>query len=54
MKEIKYIDYLKHFLPVDASDVTIEVLEERLIAALLPPCNSRITVKSIKRAVNAF
>ena len=43
-----------HFLPVDASDVTIELLEERLIAALLPPCNSRITVKSIKRAVNAF
>ena len=43
-----------HFLPVDASDVTIEVLEERLIAALLPPCNPKITVKSIKRAVNAF
>ena len=52
MKWGEYV-YL-HFLPIDATDETIETVEDRLIAALIPPCNPKIRVGAIKRAVKAF
>lgn len=43
-----------HFLPIEAPDETIVTVEDRLIAALTPPCNAEIRVESVKRAVKAF
>lgn len=43
-----------YYLPVSSTKETIEILEDRLIASLLPPCNPKIKIESIKRAVNAF
>lgn len=48
----KYI-YL-YFLPVIDTKENIEILEDRLIATLLPPCNPEIRVKSVRKAVRAF
>ena len=48
----KYV-YVR-YLPVNASSEIIHNLEDRLIAAYLPQCNSQIRIKSVKRAVNAF
>ena len=42
------------YLPVDSSNEVIETLEDRLIAALVPPCNADIQIKSVKDAVRAF
>lgn len=48
----KYV-YVR-FLSVPGSAETIELLEDRLIEALTPPCNSLIRNPTIKHAVNAF
>ena len=48
----KYV-YVR-FLPVDATENDILILEDRLIAAFVPQCNSQIRIKSVKQAVNAF
>ena len=48
----KYV-YVR-YLPVDGTVDVIALLEDRLIAALTPPCNADIRIQNIKRAVNAF
>lgn len=42
------------YLPIDSDNFTIGELEDRLIGALLPPCNADIRAESIKRKVRAF
>ena len=52
---LKWGEYVYlHFLPIDATDEIIETVEDRLIAALIPPCNPKIRVETIKQAVKAF
>lgn len=52
---IKWGKYVHlYFLPVSSAKETIETLEDRLIASLLPPCNPKIRIESVKRAVKAF
>ena len=48
----KYV-YVR-YLPIDGDSDLITELEDRLIAALVPPCNAEIRFPNIKRAVNAF
>lgn len=48
----KYV-YVR-YLPISGNAETITELEDRLIAALVPPCNSDIRIQSVKRAVRAF
>ena len=48
----KYV-YVR-YLPVESTPERIGILEDRLIAALTPPCNPDIRIKSVKRAVKAF
>ena len=43
-----------YYLPISANRDVILELETRLIASLLPPCNSDIRAKAVKQAVNAF
>ena len=43
-----------HYLPIDEDKETIQELETRLIATMIPPCNADIQAKSVKRAVRAF
>ena len=43
-----------HYLPVDANNETIELLEDRLIGCFIPPCNSDIRDAEVKRKVKAF
>lgn len=42
------------YLPVSASAEIISELENRLIEALIPPCNPAIRNPNVKRAVKAF
>lgn len=52
---VKWGEYIYlHFLPIEATNETIEAVEDRLIATLTPPCNAKIRVESVKRAVRAF
>ena len=48
----KYI-YVR-YLPISECADTITELEDRLIAALTPPCNSQIRKPHVRHAVNAF
>lgn len=51
----KWGDYVYvRYLSVPGSVETITTLEDRLIDALVPPCNSAIRNPQVKRAVNAF
>lgn len=51
----KWGDYIYvRYLPVPAGTDVIGPLEDRLIAALNPPCNPDIRIRSVKRAVKAF
>jgi hypothetical protein len=43
-----------YYLPVDISAGDINTLEERLISAFVPPCNSMIPIKTVRDAVSAF
>lgn len=43
-----------HYLPVSADEKTILELETRLIACLIPPCNSDIRDAEVKKRVKAF
>lgn len=43
-----------HYLPIDEDKETIQELETRLIATMIPPCNADIQAKFVKRAVRAF
>lgn len=42
------------YLPISECAATITELEDRLIAALTPPCNPQIRNKGVKNAVKAF
>lgn len=43
-----------YYLPMDADEETIQLLEDRLIACFLPPCNADIRDVVVKRKVKAF
>ena len=52
---IKWGEYIYvRYLPISECEQVITELEDRLIAALTPPCNSEIRNPRVKHAVNAF